>query len=135
MRRKVMDAIYPRVGGLDVPEETVVACRRRLISDGQAESELETFKTTSAGLRALSDWLAEWEAPHVAMERAGVYWIPVWNVLEGRFKLTLENAQRLKKAPGRKDDVTDAEWIAQCMEWGSCAGVSRRHGKSGKGGN
>jgi transposase len=110
-----MDAIYPSVGGLDVHEETVAPCRRRLISDGQAESEVKTFKTTSAGLRALSDWLAEWKVTHVAMESTGVYWIPVWNVLEGRFKLTLENAQRLKKVPGRKDDVTDAEWIAQCM--------------------
>src|SRR5262245_14342683 len=122
MIRKVMDAIYPRVGGPDVPEEAVVACRRRWISDGQAESELETFKTTSAGLRARSDWLAEWEAPHVAMERTGVYWIPVWNVLEGRFKLTLENAQHLKKAPGRKDDISDAEWIAPCIQWGFLRG-------------
>jgi len=113
-----MDAIYPSVGGLDVPEETVVACRRRLISESQAESEVETFKTTSAGLRALSDWLAAWEVTQVAMERTGVYWIPVWNVLEGRFKLTLENAQRLKKVPGRKDDVSDAEWIAPCMQCG-----------------
>ncbi|MCI0351987.1 MAG: transposase [Acidobacteriales bacterium] len=122
MIRKVMDAIYPSVGGLDVHEETVVACRRRLISDSQAESEVETFKTTSAELRALSDWLAEWKVTHVAMESTGVYRIPVWNVLEGRFKLTLENAQRLKKVPGRKDDVSDAEWIAQCMQCGLLRG-------------
>jgi transposase len=122
MIRKVMDAIYPGVGGLDVHEETVVACRRRLISDSQAESEVEIFKTTSAGLRALSDWLAEWKVTQVAMESTGVYWIPVWNVLEGRFKLTLENAQRLKKVPGRKDDITDAEWVAQCMQCGLLRG-------------
>lgn len=122
MIRKVMDAIYQIVGGLDVHEETVVACRRRLISDGQAELEIETFRTTSAGLRELLDWLKAWGVTHVAMESTGVYWIPVWNVLEGHFKLVLENAQHLKKVPGRKDDQIDAEWIAQCMQCGLLRG-------------
>jgi len=122
MIRKVMEAIYQIVGGLDVHEETVVACRRRLISDGQAELEVETFRTTSAGLRELSDWLKGWDVTHVAMESTGVYWIPVWNVLEGQFKLVLENAQHLKKVPGRKDDQIDAEWIAQCMQCGLLRG-------------
>jgi len=122
MIRKVMDAIYQIVGGLDVHEETVVACRRRLIRDGQAELEIETFRTTSAGLRELLDWLKAWGVTHVAMESTGVYWIPVWNVLEGQFKLVLENAQHLKKVPGRKDDQIDAEWIAQCMQCGLLRG-------------
>jgi transposase len=122
MIRKVMEAIYQIVGGLDVHEETVVACRRRLISDGQAELEIETFRTTSAGLRELLDWLKAWGVTHVAMESTGVYWIPVWNVLEGQFKLVLENAQHLKKVPGRKDDQIDAEWIAQCMQCGLLRG-------------
>ena len=122
MIRKVMEAIYQSVGGLDVHEETVVACRRRLISDGQAELEIETFRTTSAGLRELLDWLKEWGVTHVAMESTGIYWIPVWNVLEGQFKLVLENAQHLKKVPGRKDDQIDAEWIAQCMQCGLLRG-------------
>lgn len=122
MIRKVMEAIYQIVGGLDVHEETVVACRRRLISDGQAELEIETFKTTSAKLRELLDWLKAWGVTHVAMESTGVYWIPVWNVLEGHFKLVLENAQHLKKVPGRKDDQIDAEWIAQCMQCGLLRG-------------
>jgi transposase len=117
-----MDAIYQIVGGLDVHEETVVACRRRLIPDGQAELEIETFRTTSAGLRELLDWLKAWGVTHVAMESTGVYWIPVWNVLEGQFKLVLENAQHLKKVPGRKDDQIDAEWIAQCMQCGLLRG-------------
>jgi len=117
-----MDAIYQIVGGLDVHEETVVACRRRLIRDGQAELEIETFRTTSAGLRELLDWLKAWGVTHVAMESTGVYWIPVWNVLEGQFKLVLENAQHLKKVPGRKDDQIDAEWIAQCMQCGLLRG-------------
>lgn len=122
MIRKVMEAIYQSVGGLDVHQETVVACRRRLISDGQAELEVKTFKTTSNELRRLRVWLQEWGVTHVAMESTGVYWVPVWNVLEGHFKLVLENAQHLKKVPGRKDDVPDAEWIAQCQQCGLLRG-------------
>ncbi len=114
-----MDAIYQCVGGLDVHQETVVACRRRLIGGGQAELEIEKFKTTSAGLRALAAWLREWGVTHVVMESTGVYWIPVWNVLEGQFeKLLLVNAQHLKKVTGRKSDQIDAEWIAQCQQCG-----------------
>jgi len=122
MIRKVMDAIYQCVAGLDVHQETVVACRRRLIGNGQAELEIRTFKTTSADLRELAKWLAEWQVTHVAMESTGIYWVPVWNVLEGQFKLTLANAQHLKKVPGRKDDQGDAEWIAQCMQCGLLRG-------------
>lgn len=118
MIRKVMTAIYQSVAGLDVHQATVVACRRRLIADGQAESEVKTFQTTSADLRGLAAWLAEWQVTHVAMESTGVYWIPVWNILEGQFQLLLANAQHLKKVPGRKHDVGDAEWIAQCQQCG-----------------
>jgi transposase len=118
MIRKVMDTIYRKVGGLDVHEATVVACRRRLIDDGRAELEVRTFGTISGDLRALAAWLAEWEVTHVAMESTGVYWMPIWNVLEGQFSLLLANAYQLKKVPGRKDDVSDAEWIAQCMQCG-----------------
>jgi transposase len=118
MIRKVMDAIYQNVAGLDVHQETVVACRRRLIASGQAELEVMTFNTTSEQLRALSAWLIEWGITHVAMESTGIYWVPVWNVLESSFKLVLVNAQHLKKVPGRKDDVIDAEWIAQCQQCG-----------------
>ncbi|MCI0664705.1 MAG: IS110 family transposase, partial [Acidobacteria bacterium] len=117
MIRKVMEVIYQCVAGLDVHKETVVACRRRLIGNWQVELEIETFRTTSAGLRALAGWLLEWGVTHVAMESTGVYWVPVWNVLEGQFtKLLLVNAQHLKKVPGKKDDQSDAEWIAQCMQ-------------------
>jgi len=118
MIRKVMAAIYQSVGGLDVHQETVVACRRRLIDEGQAELEIQTFQTTSAALRELVQWLAAWGCTHVAMESRGVYWVPVWNVLEGHCKLVLANAQHLKKVPGRKDEAPDAEWIAQCMQCG-----------------
>jgi transposase len=118
MIRKVMEAIYPSVGGLDVHEGTVVACRRRLIGGGMVEMEVKTCRTTTAELRALVSWLKAWEITHVAMESTGIYWVPIWNVLEGQFKLLLANAQHLKKVAGRKDDVPDAEWIAQCMQCG-----------------
>jgi transposase len=128
MLRKVMDAVYQIVAGLDVHKETVVGCRRRLIGGGQAELEVETFKTTSTALGELAKWLGEWGVTHVAMESTGVYWVPVWNLLEDQFELVLVNAQHLKKVPGRKDDVQDAEWIAQWMQCGLLRGsfVPRR---------
>ncbi|MGH9914833.1 MAG: IS110 family transposase [Pyrinomonadaceae bacterium] len=122
MIRKVMDAIYQCVAGLDVHQAVVVACRRRLIGQGQAELEIESFRTTSAGLRELSAWLAQWGVTQVAMESTGVYWVPVWNVLEADFELLLVNAQHLKKVPGRKSDQIDAEWIAQCEQCGLLRG-------------
>jgi transposase len=118
MIRKVMEVIHPRVGGLDVHKDTVMACRRRLIGEGQVESELAEWGTTTAALRELAVWLADWGCTHVAMESTGVLWVPVWNVLEGQFKLLLANAQHLKKVPGRKNDQRDAEWIAQLMQCG-----------------
>jgi transposase len=118
MIRKVMEAIYPKVAGLDVHEATVVACRRRLLANGLAELEVQTFETTSGHLRELAQWLSQWQVTHVAMESTGVYWVPVWNLLEGQFKLVLVNALHLKKVPGRKADLLDAEWIAQCMQCG-----------------
>jgi transposase len=118
MIRKVMEAIYQSVAGLDVHEQTVVACRRRLVADGLAEMETQPFATTRTALQTLLVWLAEWGVTHVAMESTGIYWVPVWNVLEGQFQLLLANAQQLKKVPGRKADVSDAEWIAQCQQCG-----------------
>jgi transposase len=118
MIRKVMEVIHQSVGGLDVHKKMVMACRRRLLEDGQVESETQEFGTTTLQLRALSRWLSEWGCTHVAMESTGVLWVPVWNVLEGDFELLLTNAHHLKKVPGRKKDVTDAEWIAQLMQCG-----------------
>lgn len=118
MIRKVMEVIHPCVGGLDVHKKTVMACRRRLLAYGQVESEVLEFGTSTAPLRQLAVWLAEWGCTHVAMESTGVLWVPVWNVLEGQFQLLLANARHLKKVPGRKRDVSDAEWIAQLMQCG-----------------
>lgn len=118
MIRKVMEVIHQSVAGLDVHKKTVMACRRRLFSDGQVESEVAQFGTTTAQLLKLAAWLSEWGCTHVAMEATGVLWVPVWNVLEGQFSLLLANARHLKKVPGRKRDVSDAEWIGQLMQCG-----------------
>jgi transposase len=122
MRKVVMEAIYECVAGLDVHQKVVVACRRRLIGGGQVESEVEKFGTTTRELRRLAEWLREWGVRQVAMESTGVLWQPVWNILNEEFELLLINAQHLKKVPGRKTDVTDAEWIAQCMQCGLLRG-------------
>jgi transposase len=118
MIRKVMEVIHHSVGGLDVHKKMVMACRRRLVDEAHAELEVRRFKTTTAGLRELANWLAEWKVTHVAMESTGIYWVPIWNILQDQFHLILVNAHELKKVPGRKDDVLDAEWIAQCMQCG-----------------
>lgn len=117
-----MEAIYQCVGGLDVHQKVIVACRRRLIGEGKVESEVEKFGTSTRELNRLGRWLSEWGVKQVAMESTGVLWQPVWNVLCEEFELVLVNAQHLKKVPGRKTDVTDAEWIAQCMQCGLLRG-------------
>ena len=90
----------------------------RVGPDGAVSREVRTFGTTTAELLALSDWLEAQGVGQVAMESTGVYWKPVFNLLEGRFQVILVNAQHLKKVPGRKTDVKDAEWIAQLLQYG-----------------
>src|SRR5262249_10139877 len=117
-----MEALYACVGGLDVHKKSVVACRRRFTAAGRVETEVATFGTTMAQLLALLAWLHAWEGTHVAMESTGVYWKPIWNILEGHVELLLVNARHLKTVPGRKTDVKDAEWIAQLMQYGLVRG-------------
>jgi transposase len=117
-----MEAIYQCVAGLDVHQKVIVACRRHLLGDGQVESEVEKFGASTRELKRLACWLAEWGVKQVAMESTGVLWQPVWNILCDEFELMLVNAQHLKKVPGRKTDVTDAEWIAQCLQCGLLRG-------------
>jgi transposase len=95
-----------------------VACLR-LISDGQVTTEVRTFQTTTADLLRLSGWLAANACTHVAMEATGVYWKPVWHILDdGEFVLILVNAAHVKNVPGRKTDVKDAEWLAELLAHG-----------------
>jgi len=113
-----MEAILERCAGLDVHQETVVACVLYGELERKPKQEIRTFSTTTKGLLALNDWLNEWECTHIAMESTGVYWKPVWNILEGAFTLILANARRIKNVPGRKTDVADAFWIAQLLRSG-----------------
>lgn len=117
-----METIYERVGALDVHKAQVTACVRVPDSDGRREPQLAEFSTTVAGLVALRDWLAAYRVTHVAMEATGVYWQPVWHILEDDFELTLCNARHVKQVPGRKTDITDAQWLCQLMEAGLLRG-------------
>jgi len=112
-----MDILLPLCAGLDVHKDTVVACLRRVVK-GKVEREVRTFGTTTRELLALSEWLASAGCRHVAMEATGVYWKPVWHILDGRFELVLANAAHIKGVPGRKSDVNDATWIADLLAHG-----------------
>ena len=111
-----MEVLYPRCAGLDVHKETVVASVRCV--SAPTAREVRTFGTTTSALLALSDWLESHGCTHVAMEATGVYWKPVWHLLEGRFELVLANAQHIRNVPGRKTDVNDAMWIADLLAHG-----------------
>lgn len=114
-----MDIVKVRCAGLDVHKKTVVACVRLPGGRrGERHSEVRTFATTTRGLRELRDWLLAQEVTDVAMESTGVYWRPVYAVLEGTVELVLVNARHVKMVPGRKTDVKDCEWLAQLLECG-----------------
>src|SRR5215471_8393937 len=113
-----MEVLHPRCCGLDVHKETVVACLR-LVIEGKAVKEARTFSTTTADLMALSEWLTENQCTHIAMEATGVYWKPVWHILDdGEFELVLANAAHIKNVPGRKSDVKDADWVSDLLAHG-----------------
>lgn len=113
-----MEVLHPRCAGLDVHKDIIVACRRRV--DGRSvQQDVQSFDATTRGLLELAAWIGEWEITDVVMESTGVYWTPVWNVLEEEgFKLTLVNPQHVKNVPGRKSDVKDAEWLAKLLAHG-----------------
>jgi transposase len=111
-----MQVLYPRCAGLDVHKDSVVA-RVRCVSE-PPHDEVRSFTTTTSALLELNDWLTEQAVTHVAMEATGVYWKPVWHLLEGHFELVLANAQHIRNEPGRKTDVNDATWIADLLAHG-----------------
>jgi transposase len=117
-----METIFERVGALDVHKAQVTACVRVPGPDGRRKPDVVEFATTVQGLTALHDWLSAHEVTHVAMEATGVYWLPVWHILEQDFELTLCNARHVKNVPGRKTDVSDAQWLCQLMEAGLLRG-------------
>jgi transposase len=116
-----MEVIHARCAGLDVHKETVVACAR-LADGGKVEQEVKTFGTTTKELLALADWLRERGCTHAAMESTGVYWKPVWHILEDSLTLVLANAMHIRNVPGRKTDVNDAMWIADLLAHGLIRG-------------
>ena len=110
-----MEAIIERCCGLDVHKDVVVACVLIGPADGKARKEIRTYGTTTAQLEQLRDWLHQVGCTHVGMESTGVYWVPVYAVLEDHFELIVGNAGHMKNVPGRKTDVKDAQWIAELI--------------------
>jgi len=116
-----MQTMVERGCGLDVHQATVVACLLVALNNGTVKKQIRTFNTTTRELVKLREWLLSEGCTHVAMESTGVYWKPVFAILEGPFELVVANAQHVKKVPGRKTDVKDAEWIAELL----CHGLLR----------
>jgi transposase len=118
----MVEVVYERCCGLDLHKQTVVAC---LIVPGDGttpDKQIRTFGTLTDELLALADWLIAAGCTHVAMESTGVYWKPIYNLLEGNFELLLVNARHIKQVPGRKTDVKDCEWIADLLRHGLLRG-------------
>jgi len=113
-----MQVLYERCCGLDVHKKTVVACVVITALDGQVHKQVRTFATTTASLLALTDWLASFPISHIALESTGIYWRPVFNLLEEGRTIILVNAQHMRAVPGRKTDVKDSEWLADLLRHG-----------------
>lgn len=111
-----METIYRCCAGLDVHKETVEVNVRRLDDKGRLHGETRRFRTFTKDLLEMSDWLAEEGVTHVAMESTGVYWKPIFNILDGRFEVLLVNARHVKNVHGRKTDVNDCQWIGQLLQ-------------------
>jgi transposase len=118
----MMEVLYTRCCGLDIHKKSVVACLIITEPGQKPVKETRTFRTMTADLLALADWLSDMGCTHVAMESTGVYWRPIYNLMEGLFELLLVNAQHIKAVPGRKTDVKDADWIAELLRHGLLRG-------------
>jgi transposase len=125
-----METIYPRCAGLDVHKRTVVACVRRVEPTGRAREWVQTFGTMTGELLALSDWLAEHGVTHVAMESTGVFWKPIFNILEGRCEVLLVNPQHIKQVPGARPTSPIASGSPSCSSTACCGAVSCRRSPS-----
>ena len=117
-----METLVERGCGMDVHQATVVACLLIVRKDGKVQKQVRTFGTTTRELLSMREWLLSQGCTHVGMESTGVYWKPVYAILEGAFQIVVANAQHVKKVPGRKTDVKDAEWIADLL----CHGLLRQ---------
>ena len=117
-----MEQMLERCAGLDVHKKTVMACVLRPGKRSKAHKEFRRFGTMTRDILELADWLSQRGVVHVAMESTGVFWKPIYNILEGSFELMLCNARHIKQVPGRKTDVSDSEWIAQLLQHGLLQG-------------
>src|SRR3954454_9453578 len=113
-----MQAIIERCCGLDVHQETVVACLLIGAAGARVRKEVRTFRTVRRELEALRDWLTAAGATHVGMESTGVYWRPAYAVLKGQFEVIVVNVRHIRNVPGRKTVVKDAEWIVDRVRHG-----------------
>jgi transposase len=110
-----LESVIQACAGMDVHKKSVEVCVRRIEPDGRLHLQTRSWGTTTGLLRQMAEWLAAQQVPHVARESTGVFWKPIYNILEGRFEVLLGNAQHLKQVPGRKTDGRDGPWIAQLM--------------------
>jgi len=117
-----METIVRCCAGLDVHKDSVEACVRRMEQDGKLYQQIRHWGTTTRELMAMADWFKAEGVTQVAMESTGVYWKPIFNILEGNFEVLLVNAQKLKHVPGHKTDVLDCQWIAQLLQHGLLKG-------------
>lgn len=117
-----MENIFLRCAGLDVHKASVEACVRRMEPNGQLHQQTRHWGTMTRDILMMADWMAAQGVTHVALESTGVYWKPIYNILEGRFTVLLVNARHLKQVPGRKSDIRDCQWIAQLLQHGLLKG-------------
>jgi transposase len=117
-----MEVVFERCCGLDVHKAIVVACLWMRDQSGKVHKEIQKFGTMTVDLVVLYDWLKSKGVTHVAMESTGIFWKPIYNLLEDAFQVLLVNAEHIKRVPGRKTDVTDAEWIADLLAHGLLKG-------------
>jgi len=119
-----MRIVYKRCCGMDVHKDSVTVCVLLIDEDGEFREQKRHFSTMTRGLREMSAWLAGLGVEAIAMEATGVYWKPVWNILEAeqKFQLLLVNAHPIKQVPGRKTDQKDAAWIADLLQHGLLKG-------------
>ena len=117
-----MQVIHDRCAALDVQKKTVVTTMMMTQADGRVQEYTRTFLTMTADLLALDDWLRSHDIKVIAMESTGVFWRPVFNLLEEGRQVILVNAQHMKAVPGRKTDVKDSQWLADLLRHGLTAG-------------
>src|SRR5438034_8597569 len=121
-KEPIMENVFACCAGLDIHQKSVEACVRRLEPTGQLHHQTRHWGTMTRDLLAMADWMAAQGVTHMAMESTGVYWKPIYNILESRFTVLLVNARHLKQVPGHKSDVRDCQWIAQLLQCGLLKG-------------